>query len=327
MTPLIYIKIGLEIAKKRLASTCTSISLAGIKYLPHVKILFNAFVIQPLLYACEVWGPTLLSSASFHPITNDMQKITKEFYTRIYGLPSGTPHSTVLLEFGLEPIALTIAKRVNKFFSKLSPLLLPPHNADPLSRSLLDGACMAGMWQKVMADRLGLVQFTMHNLPHENDLVGAMQQKLSTMFMSHASDNIHSDQCKTRIISSYIQLLWNGKLGCHHPIYDVMGMPYDVYLDIVRFRTLNVPAAVYTVPRSNRTIPYSQRLCPFKCGEPADLEHIALRCPQTKLSADEQRSVASIFDSRDVDYLQELAFSVHAAMDKLRHMHHDTRQL
>jgi Reverse transcriptase (RNA-dependent DNA polymerase) len=318
--PIDIYKHRLDVARKRLASTCMSITMAGIKYLPHVKTLFNAFVSQPLLYACEVWGPTLLHSGDFNILTNDMQKLTKEFFTRIYGLPSGTPHSTMLLEFGMEPVALTIAKRVNKFLSKLSPLIMPPHTADALSRSLLDGTCIAHTWQKVLADRLGIAQFTIQQLPPENELVNAVQSRLSFLFSPHAHDDIRSDdKCKNRIISSYVQLLWNKKFGCHHPIYDVMGLPYDVYMDVVRFRTLNIPAMVYTIPRLKRATPYSRRLCPFGCKQPADLEHIMLHCHKTKLAhVGQQTTILSIFDDHDTDYLHNLAYMIHAIMDTLR---------
>jgi hypothetical protein len=196
----------------------------------------------------------------------------------------------------------------------------PPHTADALSRTLLDGTCIASTWQKVLAGRLGLTQSTMQCLPLESELVNAIQNKLSAIFLTHTRDDIHSDHnCKNRIISSYIQLLWNGQFGCHHPIYDIVGVPYDIYMDIVRFRTLNIPAMVYKVPRSNRALPYSRRFCPFGCKQPADLEHVMLHCRTTRLAiVGHQTTIASIFDSRDIDYLHDLAFTIHAIMEKLR---------
>jgi hypothetical protein len=156
----------------------------------------------------------------------------------------------------------------------------------------------------------------MHDLPSKVTLTTAMHSQLSAFLSPHHRDDIHSNACKNRIISSYIQLIWNGKIAKHHPIYDVIGLPLDAYLAVVRFRTLNIRARVYTLPRSDRAIPYSARICPFGCREPADVEHVVLRCSHTRLDS-AHNNISAIFANTDAQYLHQLAIAIHGIMEKL----------
>lgn len=318
--PLLIYQHRMQITKKKLAGTAHAIKTMGIRHLKHLKILLNAYIIQPMLYACEVWGPALLSSTSLHIVTNDMQKLVKEFFTKIYNIPPGTPHLTVLLELGLEPVLLTIAVRVNKFLSKLSL-----HKQQILSNSTVEAHTLphdrsiVHVWMRFLTDQLKLADTTIDTLPDTQQLTSIVQNNyLSPIIAQHASDDLKSDQCKHRIISSYIQLLWHQKLGCHHPIYDTHGLPYDVYMDVLRLRTLNVPAHVYTLPRVKRNIPYSRRLCPFGCHTPADLEHVIEQCPRTKLPSSLGHSLHTIFGNHEPEHLFQLAHSIHSLMHSLR---------
>ena len=165
---------------------------------------------------------------------------------------------------------------------------------------------------------LGLDNVNMHDLPSEVMLTTVMHNQLSSLLSLHYRDDIHSNTCKNRIISSYIQLIWNGKIAKHHPIYDVIGLPLDAYLAVVRFRTLNIPARVYTLPWVDRAIPYSDRLCPFRCNEPADVEHLILHCSRTRLNFAHNNKISAIFTNIDMEYLHQLAIAIHGIMEKLQ---------
>jgi hypothetical protein len=101
------------------------------------------------------------------------------------------------------------------------------------------------------------------------------------MITAHTTGTITAQTAKTRIISTYIQQIWHGKIGQIHPILDQADLSFDTYMNCIRYRTMNIPAPVYIMPRSRHKIPYMERRCKFGCLDPADIFHVLLHCPHT----------------------------------------------
>ena len=77
-------------------------------------MLFNAMVIQLLLYGVEVWGGTISLSA-----WNEIQKIQKMFLPRQLGVKPSTSYFIMLLEIGAQPIEVLSMQRVYKYITKV----------------------------------------------------------------------------------------------------------------------------------------------------------------------------------------------------------------
>lgn len=73
-------------------------------------ILFDAYVLQTVLYGVEVWGGSISSS-----IWNDIEKLQKAFIRRHLGIKSTTPYVLLLLETGRRPIEVYAMVRVLRY--------------------------------------------------------------------------------------------------------------------------------------------------------------------------------------------------------------------
>lgn len=84
------------------------------------RVLFDAYVIQTVLYGVEVWGGSITASK-----WNDIEKMQKSFLKRQLGIRTTTPYSIMLLETGCRPIELRALERVFKYIQRLKDL--QPH--------------------------------------------------------------------------------------------------------------------------------------------------------------------------------------------------------
>jgi hypothetical protein len=132
------------------------------------------------------------------------------------------------------------------------------------------------------------VQHTLGAPPVDSDFPGpskvydlSLKWFTDNMITAHTTDTITAQTAKTRIISTYIQQIWHGKIGQIHPILDQADLSFDTYMNCIRYRTMNIPAPVYIMPRSRHKIPYMERRCKFGCLDPADIFHVLLHCPHT----------------------------------------------
>ena len=77
-------------------------------------ILFDAYVLQTVLYGVEVWGDSISPST-----WNDIDKIQKAFLCKHLGVKETTPYSILLVEMGQQPIEFHALVRVMHYIVKV----------------------------------------------------------------------------------------------------------------------------------------------------------------------------------------------------------------
>ena len=77
-------------------------------------ILFDAYVLQTILYGVEVWGGSISLST-----WNDIEKLQKAFIRRHLGIKSTTPYVLMLLETGRRPIEIYAMVRVLRYVTRI----------------------------------------------------------------------------------------------------------------------------------------------------------------------------------------------------------------
>jgi hypothetical protein len=283
---------------KALASTLKAHGLIHVK---HVKQIVQAKVLQPLLYACEVWAPHLLATpckqqkmtpadnaaapVTHAPNTTQLQKlqaVVTSCLSSIYRLPSGTSTIALILEFGIPPITSTIAQRYAKFLERMSPPAHHINTAPPMFTTYTLYPLVRDPWASFLT---GTLKAPCTDTPDTSSLSPAEIDTLATAWFTEQKINpsLHDDLSnpKHRIISTYLQQIWHGKIGQHHPIFDNKTISFTAYMNCIRFRTMNIPAPVYTLPRKLQKTDFENRKCNFGCTIPADLFHILQHCPHT----------------------------------------------
>jgi len=266
----------------------------GLLHVKHVAQIVQAKVLQPLLFACEVWAPYLLdapagkdSAGRDKPYSPNMKKLNElesvitSCLSIIYRLPSGTPKLALLLESGIPPILPTIAYRFSRFIEPMSTRTDSP-NIPIMFNSFYENPVINKHWSHFITHTLKATPPTESDHPSPPHILD-LSKKWHTdkIITKHTTDNILAPTADTRIISTYIQQIWHGKLEQHHPIFDLANISFATYMNCIRFRTMNIPAPVYTMPRSQKHTPYAERLCTYGCNCPADIFHIILHCPHT----------------------------------------------
>ena len=89
-------------------------------------MVFEACVVQTILYGVEVWGASISAST-----WNEIEKIQKKFLCRHLGVKSTTPYSVMLLETGNRPLEMKALQRMYKYIVKVKmmPTTRIPHMA------------------------------------------------------------------------------------------------------------------------------------------------------------------------------------------------------
>lgn len=98
----------------QLENMCTQ---GSIKRWEIKAIVFDACVVQAILYGVEIWG----ASISAHT-WNEIEKIQKKFLCRHMGVKKTTPYSVLLLETGKRPLEMKALKRMFTYIMKLKTM-------------------------------------------------------------------------------------------------------------------------------------------------------------------------------------------------------------
>ena len=77
-------------------------------------MIFDAYVLQTVLYGVEVWGGNISPST-----WNDIEKLQKAFIRRHLGIKSTTPYALMLLETGRRPIEMYAMIRVVRYINRV----------------------------------------------------------------------------------------------------------------------------------------------------------------------------------------------------------------
>ena len=75
-------------------------------------MVFDAYVIQTVLYGVEVWGGSISSST-----WNNIEKLQKAFIRRHLSVKSTTPYVLMLLEIGCQSIEIHAMIQVLRYIS------------------------------------------------------------------------------------------------------------------------------------------------------------------------------------------------------------------
>ena len=89
-------------------------------------VLFEAYVLQTMLYGIEVWGGSITNT-----MWDDIEKIQKSFIRKYIGVRVTTPYSMLLLESGCLPIEYYGLVRTLRYIQKVKsmPQNRLPHQA------------------------------------------------------------------------------------------------------------------------------------------------------------------------------------------------------
>ncbi len=266
----------------------------GLLHVKHVAQIVQAKVLQPLLFACEVWAPYILDAPAgkdangcINPYTpnikrlNELESVITSCLSTIYRLPSGTSKLALLLESGIPPIMPIIAHRFSKFIEPMSTRVDSP-GTPIMFNSFFENPVIHNHWSHFIAHTLNAQTPCDSDYPSPSQILDLSQKwHRDKIITKHSTDSITAPTANTRIISTYIQQIWHGKIGQHHPIFDLTNISFATYMNCIRFRTMNIPAPVYNLPRSQKRTLYAERLCTYGCNAPADIFHIILHCPHT----------------------------------------------
>ena len=81
-------------------------------------MLFNATMIQVLLYGLKVWGGTISVST-----WTEIEKIQKLFVRKLLGVKSSTFYLIILLETYAQPIEVLTIQSADKYITKVKNML------------------------------------------------------------------------------------------------------------------------------------------------------------------------------------------------------------
>jgi hypothetical protein len=286
-SPVTMYKHRLACAEVALQRACVLSSQISIHHLPTARVLLNCMVLAAAMYGIEVWGPHVLSSTHFAPATphtcdatqsvaqykpfsNDLQLMANRLIKHVLRLPVRTTGVVVMLESGFQPAHMSCVRRV-------SAALATAFEVGPCAvRRAAFSDVLIHNWRSYMRVHLGVPWPDMPCVPPPAPC--AVRKALADSYMRvlqpHKHHDTRADSCPDKLISTYVQHVWDGKLGSMHTVHMVPTVPCRNYRWWCKLRTLTLPAPAYTHHFSLS----GSAQCALGCDEIGDLKHYLYEC-------------------------------------------------
>jgi hypothetical protein len=342
----------LKTAKSASSAVVRYAKQAGVTHARQLCTLMHAMVEQTLLYASEVWGPTLLSITKWHTIPtthtyantrrthpaaqpepseqqqklpdmvhNSLQPTISSFYKKALNISLAVSHVALLLELGQLPVHLLVLSRVMNFVDSCMPDTRATFGQPPYWAPIHEHQQYSEVLRHYLTHFLSFAHDQQRAFPEPTHCIQLALEKWKQYVQSFSCIDIKHDDAQYRQIATYVQCCWNGKLQTRHCVHDMAHTPHGVFVAWLRMRLLLAPLPAYTMPRIDKDIPFGDRVCGAGCGLPADMEHALLCCPYTRdirsqYFAPVPAQVCRMFDSDRHDQ-QKVARYIYRVMDRL----------
>ncbi len=217
--------------------------------------IFNAQVMAPMLYGCEIWGWEPLNN--WHWFRNDFQSRQAKVLRAALRIKSA-PNMILMLECGLWPLMMYAGKRMVDFIFQL-----PYANSDVLDH-ICDMDNPYHTFNHFFEYTSKYQGMTLEG--YYISLVHQLKQELG-----HPRD----PSCRHIKMASYLHHIWNGQLHARPPFYK-LDLSFNTYRTTLhaRMHSLNIPAYM------DHHKPLSDRICPLCVSRsPYDLYHLLIECP------------------------------------------------
>lgn len=252
-------------------------SLIAASQLHHASLLRTvcmSTVVACALYGVEVWGLDIFPS--LHAFNNPMQILLNRLFRHGLRLPRRTAGLIVALDTGCPHVHAIGLKRISKGVIRMEK------NGPPTARlAVSPDTSLMRVWHSYVTGTLSLYWPTLSH-PFPSSVAKAAQRQIyDTILAPYKSRDVRSVDCENRIISTYIQHVWNGRYTSTHAVYLTPTIPCRDYRWWMRVRTLTFPAPAYTRHFSASR----SSLCTLGCTNAlGDLLHYFTECPYARIA-------------------------------------------